>query len=433
MIIRSFVLIFLFFLQSSAYAVEKREIDSIFKAKCMDCHSNETHLPWYAELPIAKQLITADINKGRSYFLFSRDFFQYENHEDIPKHVIKRLQHEIAHDYMPPYIYRFAHLDKIISQEEKQKILAFLNQQEESLLEPLPLKSELKLDSKKVALGKKLYHDTRLSHDNSLSCASCHDLAKGGTDQAISSTGINGQIGPINSPTTYNSVYNIRQFWDGRAQDLEEQAHGPVNNPGEMGSDWKEVIAKLKKDSELMQEFKEVYDTKKITGDMIANAIAEFEKSLITANSRFDAYLRGDKTVLSQSELKGYKLFEKHNCSSCHFGKAIGGRTFRKMGIAHDYFNDRKQGLNGLKAKAITEVDAGLFNQTHKEADIGVFKVPILRNIELSFPYLHDGSLNTLEQTVEVMAYYQNGTKIKKQERDLIVAFLKTLTDEDLK
>lgn len=431
---RIFLSLVIVFLNSlAAHAVEKKDIDAIFKAKCMDCHSNETVLPWYASLPIAQQVIGADIEKGRAYFRLPRDFFAYQDLESIPKNVRVRLEHEIKHDAMPPLLYRFGHFDKIISAEEKQMILDFLGVNKVSLIEPLPQKSELNLNNEKVALGNKLYHDTRLSGDNTLSCASCHDLGKGGTDQAVSSTGINGHIGPINSPTTYNSVYNLAQFWDGREPTLEAQAHGPVHNPGEMGSNWDQVIEKLKDDDALKKEFKRVYGTKKITGDMIANAIAEFEKSLITPNSRFDQYLRGDKKAINDQEKQGYELFQKMDCSSCHFGPAVGGKVFRKMGISHDYFKDRAQGLNGLSKLAMTEADAGRFNFTKVEADRAYFKVPILRNIELTYPYLHDGSLNSLEETVEVMAYYQSGIKINNHDRDLIVAFLKTLTDEDLR
>ncbi len=417
----------------SAFASDKKDIDAIFKAKCMDCHSNETVLPWYASLPIAKQIIGADIEKGRAYFRLPRDFFAYEDLESLPKHVVKRLEFQIEHDTMPPTLYRFGHFDKILSSDEKNQILNFLKGVNVSLIEALPTKDELILNHEKVALGNELYHDTRLSGDNTLSCASCHGLDKGGTDQAVSSTGINGQIGPINSPTTYNSSFNVKQFWDGREPTLEAQAHGPVHNPGEMGSSWQEVIGKLKKDSDLLNKFKAVYGTKEITGDMIANAIAEFEKSLVTPNSRFDKYLKGDNAAITQDEKAGYELFQKHNCTSCHFGPAVGGAVFRKMGVANDYFRDRSEGRNGLAKLALTDVDVGLFGHTKKEADKNYFKVPILRNIELTYPYMHDGSIKTLDKAVEVMAFYQSGTKINNHDRDLIVQFLKTLTDEDLK
>lgn len=422
---------------NAAFASEqitaKKKIDAIFKAKCMDCHSGETVMPWYATLPIAKDVIGNDIKKGRAYFRLPRDFFAYEDLESLPKHVVKRLEYQIEHDEMPPVLYRFGHFDKILSGDEKKQILDFLKGIDVSLIEALPTKGELILNQEKVALGNKLYHDTRLSGDDTLSCASCHDLAMGGTDQAVSSTGVNGQIGPINSPTVYNSAFNVKQFWDGRAEDLEAQAHGPVHNPGEMGSSWQEVIPKLKKDSSLMKEFKNVYGTKNITGDMIANAIAEFEKSLVTPNSRFDKYLKGDKEAITSAEREGYELFQKYDCTSCHFGPAIGGSVFRKMGVVNDYFVDRSQGLNGLQKLVLTDVDAGLFNHSKLDSDKNYFKVPILRNIELTYPYLHDGSLKSLEEAVTVMAYYQSGTKINNKDRDSIVAFLKTLTDEDLK
>ena len=423
------------FSQLSVQAIEKSQVDAIFRAKCMDCHSNETVLPWYAELPIAKQLIANDINKGRAFFDLAKEFFAYEDLESLPRHVVKRLEHEIKTDSMPPMLYRLGHMDRIVSQDEKKLILDFLagvDIDDDGIFEALPKKESIMLDQAKVDLGNKLYHDKRLSGDNTLSCASCHDLGKGGTDQSVTSLGINGHIGPINSPTTLNAVYNIRQFWDGRAKDLEEQAHGPVHNPGEMGSNWQEVIAKLEKDDDLMAQFKNVFGTTEITGDMIANSIAEFEKSLITPNSRFDRYLNGDEDALLDDEKHGMQLF-KQNCTSCHYGPALGGKAFKKMGVVNDYFADRAAGRNGMKKLAISDVDAGLYNFSKKETEKNHFKVPVLRNIELTFPYFHDGSINSLEKAVEYMSFYQNGIKISNEDRDAIVAFLKTLTDEDLR
>lgn len=422
-------------IQLSANAITKRQkVEKILKTKCMDCHSNETVYPWYYNFPIAKQLMDADIQKGRAFFDLKTEIFNLENEKDISKSTLSRLAHEIETDSMPLLQYKLAHWNTIITAEDKKIILSWIKDLKAGKfsepIEPLPMLADLKLDNNKVTLGKLLYHDKRLSGDNTLSCASCHDLAKGGTDQKQFSIGIRGQLGHINSPTSYNSAFNIKQFWDGRAEDLEGQAHGPVHNPIEMGSSWKDVIKKLSADAQMVAMFKKAYGIKsanEITGDMIANSIGEFEKSLVTNDNRFDKYLRGDKNALTADELKGYELFKKYDCTSCHNGPAVGGASFQKMGVVQDYFNDRAAGLHGLNKMAISKEDYGRFNVTKKEEDKFKLKIPILRNIKDTYPYMHDGNVATLEEAVRIMGQCQVGTKIPKQDIDLIVKFLRTL------
>lgn len=417
-----------------AKSKERQNVEAIFKAKCMDCHSDHTDYPWYFNMPIAKDIIKADIEKGKSYFHLQNDLFKYENDKDIPKQVITRLEHEISRDAMPPIQYKLAHWDRVITKTEETEILNWLDRLKGTIIEPL--KAPTGLNSNKVDLGKILYHDTRLSGDLTLSCASCHDLAKGGTDQSQYATGINGQKGHINSPTVYNSSLAIKQFWDGRAEDLEAQAHGPVHNPVEMGSNWDQVLERIREDDDLVDRFKAVFKikrSKEITGDMIANSIAEFEKSLVTIGSPFDKYLEGDKNAISDEAKQGYELFKKYNCTACHNGPAVGGASFQKMGIAHDYFKDRAAGANGLTKLAISKEDDGRFAVTQDKTDKYKFKVPTLRNVELTYPYFHDGSVDSLEDAVKYMAYYQEGKKLSNKETELIVTFLKTLTAPGLK
>jgi cytochrome c peroxidase len=280
-----------------------------------------------------------------------------------------------------------------------------------------PIPSTIKLDERKVLLGERLYHDTRLSSDNTISCASCHDLKKGGTDQAKDSTGVNRTLGPINSPTTYNSGLFFSQFWDGRAGDLAEQAAGPVNNPREMGSSWPEVISKLSKDPSYTRTFAEAYSNG-IQGVTICDAIAEYEKSLITPNSRFDRFLNGDNQALSADEKEGWRLFKEFGCISCHQGVGVGGNMYQTLGVMENYFSRR----------ATTKVDLGRFNVTGQEWNRYQFKVPSLRNIEKTYPYLHDGSAETLKDVLQVMWKNQLGRPISDEESTKIVKFLKTLT-----
>lgn len=291
--------------------------------------------------------------------------------------------------------------------------------------EPIqPLAMPTDLDFNKVQLGKKLYFDTRLSGDNSISCASCHALEKGGTDLLPVSIGINNTKGPINSPTVYNSGYNFAQFWDGRAKDLAEQAEGPVHNPLEMGSNWEQVIAKLEKDESYPQEFQNIYQDG-LTGKNIADAIAEFERSLVTVNSRFDKYLKGNANALTALEVQGYNNFKDWGCVACHNGPNVGGNSYQKFGLIKDYFADKKKA-----GKEITEADLGRYNVSKDENDKHKFKVPSLRVVALTPPYFHDASANTLEEAVKTMAYYQLGFEMDEETLKSIVAFLKTLPGE---
>ncbi|MET0209052.1 MAG: cytochrome-c peroxidase [Burkholderiaceae bacterium] len=290
--------------------------------------------------------------------------------------------------------------------------------QNEEPIRPIPL--SVPLDAKKVALGEKLFHDKRLSRDNSLSCASCHALDRGGVDGKSVSIGINGAKGLVNSPTVFNSGSNFRQFWDGRANSLEEQASGPINNPKEMGSNWPEVMAKLAKDGELVVGFKAAY-ADGLQQKNIQDALAVFQRSLSTPNSRFDKHLRGDKTALNADELRGYQLFKNYGCVACHQGVNVGGNMFQVFGVMGDYF---------AKRGGVTEADYGRFNVTKNEADKHMFKVPSLRNVAVTAPYFHDGSAKTLNDAVDVMFKYQLGRTAPQQDKELIVKFLYTLTGE---
>jgi cytochrome c peroxidase len=282
----------------------------------------------------------------------------------------------------------------------------------------LPLPDSADVDMDKVLLGRSLYFDTALSGDGTVSCATCHMLEHGGAEPRKTSTGIGGQIGPINSPTVLNSSYNFVQFWDGRAKDLQEQAAGPVENPSEMGAKWENVVKRLAKNEEYAAAFAKLYEDG-ITKDNATDAIAEYEKSLITP-SRFDAYLKGDDTAITDAEKQGYATFKEVGCTACHSGINVGGAMFQKLGLVKDYFKDR--------GTEITEADLGRFNVTKNEAEKHFFKVPTLRNVELTSPYLHDGSRATLEETVKVMGTYQLGRELTTAQVNSIVTFLKTLT-----
>jgi cytochrome c peroxidase len=288
-------------------------------------------------------------------------------------------------------------------------------------IEPIePVEPLTGLNQKKIALGRKLFHDPQLSRNNEISCAKCHSLETGGTDHKARSLGVNGAVGAINAPTILNAGFNFSQFWDGRAATLEKQIDGPLQSQTEMNSSWPEVIRKLKHSSGYVEAFREIYRDD-IQIDYVKDAISEFERSLSTPNSRFDRYLRHDPNALTASEQLGYALFKSLGCTSCHQGMNVGGNMYQKLGVMAPYFTDRGH---------ISNADRGRFNVTGDPKDLYMFKVPSLRNVELTAPYLHDGSAATLPEAVRVMAKYQLGRQLTDREIELIVEFLKTLTGE---
>jgi len=267
-----------------------------------------------------------------------------------------------------------------------------------------------------VELGKQLYFDPRLSKSGFISCNSCHNLSMGGTDNIKTSIGHNWNEGPINAPTVLNSSLNVAQFWDGRAADLKAQAGGPIANPGEMGFSHTLVVGMLQTIPGYVAEFKKAFGSDQIDIDKVTKAIAAFEETLVTPNSRFDKWLKGDKKALTANELAGYKLFKETGCVACHNGPAVGGNSFQKMGQVEPY----KASSPAEGRSAVTGKDADRFN----------FKVPTLRNVEMTYPYFHDGAANTLPEAVDTMARIQLGKKFTPEENAQVVAFLKTLTGD---
>lgn len=267
-----------------------------------------------------------------------------------------------------------------------------------------------------VALGKKLYHDPIMSLDQDISCNSCHNLKTYGVDNLPTSPGHKGQLGGRNSPTVYNAALHMSQFWDGRAKDVEEQALGPVLNPVEMAMPTGDVvIERLQAKAEYKKLFAKAFPHEKeaITFPNVGKAIGAFERTLVTP-SRFDAYIKGDTTALNDAEKAGLKTFVQTGCVTCHVGSPLGGQMFQKMGLVKPY---------PLK-------DLGRYEVTKLEAEKYFFKVPSLRNIEKTGPYLHDGSVATLEDAVRIMAEYQLGKQLSQEETASIVTFLKSLTGE---
>ena len=287
-------------------------------------------------------------------------------------------------------------------------------------IQPIPINFDF--NRTKVELGKKLFFEPRLSKSGWITCNSCHNLSTGGADNLPSSIGHKWFLGPINSPTVLNSKFNLAQFWDGRAKDLKEQAGGPIANPLEMGSNHELAVSILQSIPEYVQWFGEIYGLEEMYGDekinidQVTDAIAAFEETLITPNSKFDMWLKDYDDSISDLEKEGYDLFKEKGCIACHNGVGVGGNSYQKFGTAKPYDKDTHT--------------LGRYNVTKNEKDKYVFKVPLLRNIELTAPYFHDASTWDLDEAVNIMAEYQLGLKLTDGETSKIVAFLRTLTGD---
>lgn len=281
----------------------------------------------------------------------------------------------------------------------------------------LPLPPPPTVPAAKVQLGEALFFDVRLSADDTISCASCHDLKQGGGDGQRFSVGVKRAVGSVNAPTVFNAALNFAQFWDGRAATLEEQAAGPVHNPVEMASSWPQVLAKLKRDGNYRRLFGYVY-ADGITAANTVDAIAAFERTLVTVDAPFDRYLRGDGKAMDELALAGYRRFKDYGCASCHQGVNVGGNMYQRFGVMADYFAERR----------ITKSDLGRYNVTGLDEDRHVFKVPGLRNVALTAPYFHDGTAASLDEAVAVMGRFQLGRELTAEDVRAISAFLHTLT-----
>ncbi|ABX49816.1 cytochrome-c peroxidase [Shewanella baltica] len=283
--------------------------------------------------------------------------------------------------------------------------------------EPIEVIKAVKVtEPEKVELGKMLFFEPRLSKSGYISCNSCHNLATGGVDALPTSVGHNWQQGPINSPTVLNANYMLAQFWDGRASDLQAQAAGPIENPKEMGYSHALATQTIASMPAYRAHFAKVYGDENVTIDRLTDAISTFEKTLVTPNSPFDQYLLGKQDAISVDAKAGYQLFKSKGCVSCHNGPAVGGTMYMKMGLIKPFHTNNPA--------------EGRIAVTGKEADKFVFKVPTLRNIELTYPYFHDGSVWTLEEAVNTMADIQLGQKLSDKENLEMVAFLVSLTGD---
>ena len=282
----------------------------------------------------------------------------------------------------------------------------------------LPIPRQTDADPARVALGRALFFDKRLSRDGTVSCASCHQMRYGGTDAQVPSLGVGGARGVIKTPTVFNSRFNIAQFWDGRASDLYQQLDGPVHNPAEMATDWPAIVRRLRADAAFARRFGRSYPDG-LNERNLKDALVVFESTLTTPDSPFDRWLRGDDQALDADARRGYTLFQSYGCVACHQGVNVGGNLFQRMGVMEDYFKER--------GTPVRKADLGRYNVTGDEQDRYYFKVPSLRMVALEKRFFHDGSASSLDQAIRMMGRYQLGREIPADDRRLIAAFLRSL------
>ncbi len=282
-------------------------------------------------------------------------------------------------------------------------------------LPKLPIPDDNPLTEEKIALGRKLYFDTRLSKDGSVSCATCHDPAKAWAEHSPTSTGIGGQVGGANSPTVINAAYAGPQFWDGRATGLEEQAVGPIENPIEMGHKLVTCCAELSVIDEYKQGFEKAFGTPEVTSDRIAKAIASFERTVLSGNSPYDKFVAGDESALNDAQKRGMELFESAGCGACHTEPLFSNYRFFNAGI-------------GMKKE---KPDEGRMAVTKKDSDLGKYRVAPLREVANTGPYFHDGSVASLEEAVKIMA--QGGIPNDNLSPMMKAVGDEKLTDENIK
>ncbi len=282
-----------------------------------------------------------------------------------------------------------------------------------------PVPRDVSLDAAKVRLGEMLFGDVRLSRGNVLACASCHDLAEGGDDNRPRAPGSDGELVDFNAPTVFNAALNFRLNWRGNFRTLEEQNEAVLLDRHLMDTTWARLLAKLRADATYREAFAAVYGGDPAPAQVL-DALATFQRSLITPDARFDRYLRGERDAITAAEERGYRLFKEFGCVACHQGVNVGGNLFQRFGIFHDPFAEGP----------VRTADLGRFTITKEADDRFVFRVPSLRNVAVTAPYFHDGRAPTLEQAIEEMARSQLGRLLTGQEIALIAGFLRTLTGE---
>jgi cytochrome c peroxidase len=409
-----------------------RPVALLLEQKCAHCHTTDVQRPFYAWIPGLRQHLTHDARQAMLEFDLVEEFVQGDG-GTVSEPALAKIEYVVERHSMPPGDFRAMHWDAHLDDGDRVEILAWIRDVrrhhyapedlppavQENTLHPLPA-VDPRLHASAVALGERLYYDVRLSADGSRSCATCHDLERGGCDHRAVAQGIGNQLCRVNTLTTFNALYQRAQGWYGNAATLEEMIARHPENPVKMGANWPEICAALEHDREFARAFQAVYPDG-FTKTSVTSALAAFQRTLVTPHARFDRYLLGETAALTDQEQRGYALFRQAGCQNCHVGRALGGQSCERMGRRADYFAARGGAAPG---------DAGRIAITRDPADQHVFKVPSLRNVARTAPYLHDGSVADLRQATDIMLRYQVGAKLPDADAECIVAFLATLTGE---
>jgi len=413
--------------------VEEQVVAILEQNDCFVCHSQDGKMPFYFKFPVMKQQMEQHVLHAQRFVDLKVAMADPKNVDEV---TLAKIEHAMLTNSMPIIQYKMVHwgtgfnktekgiLAEWIARERAARFATGMNA-ETMCNEPLQaIPDTLPVCPKKVALGEKMYNDKRISLDGTISCYTCHMLNEGGVSSKTfrTSEGIYGQFGGVNAPTVYNACFNVRQFWNGRAATLQDQAAGPPANPVEMGDQtWDQIVERLRKDKALVREFNQLFPGEGLTQNTVTLVIAEFEKTLLTPNNAFDKYLKGDENAISEDAKKGYNTFKTLGCASCHVGVIAGGQSFERLGIYADYFADRDSCI------AYCADDEGLKGFSGQECDQYKFKVPGLRNVALTAPYFHDGSIATLEDAVRAMAKYELNKELDEATIAQLVAFMQSL------
>ena len=381
----------------------------VLELKCASCHAQDATYSKFLNF-LSFGLMRDHVEGAKRAFTLTPDSSVRSGNVDYLK-----MDYVLRTRRMPPASYSAVHFGSRLTPTD---VAILRNKYKETgaaarafaPISPAPA-TDNHLEQARIYLGYLLYHDGRLSTNNQVSCSSCHDLTRGGTDNLAKSKGVPGpdglpQLGGVNAPTTFNAAGNIRQFWDGRAADLKEQAGGPPLNPVEMGfscvEDWDIIAHKLSCDPGMVALFAYVFGDHGITADTITTAIAAYEQTLVTPDSAFDQYLKGDEKALTDSQKAGMKSFVDLGCATCHSGPTLGGISF-------EYINTHGD-LRAMATPSDYQEGAfGLRDFTKKEEHKDMFRVPNLRNVALTAPYFHTGTVNSLQEAVRIMISTQNG------------------------
>ena len=415
---------------SNKLSVQEQVVTIVEEGGCFVCHGGPDFYP-NINVPVFGHMIEKKAEKGVRYANAFSVLMHLNNDEAVDESIPIKMQKVISERSMPPLSYSIIHWKSAIIKDKQKILLHWLYDHlstehdwpvptKERTFEPIiPVPDSLPANLSKVNLGRILFNDPRLSADSTVSCATCHKLDQGGADNMNFSLGAFAQPGRYSTTTIFNAAFQQFFFWDGRVSSLALQSALMLTDPVIMGNEsFEEITDRLEADPDFTSLFTATY-TEGFSAENITDALAEYHKVLITPDAPFDQFLKGDGEAISPDAKKGYDLFKKIGCASCHNGVAIGGNSLEYMGLSNKFFPSRDK---------VQLPDLGRYRVTGLQEDIYKFKVPGLRNVALTYPYFHNSSAPDLETAVKTMAFYQRDKTLTLKEIREVVSFLRTLT-----